>query len=292
MKVSGFTFIKNALQFDYPIKEAILSILPLCDEMIVAVGDSSDATRELITNISSDKIRIIDTVWDPSLQREGAVLAAETNKALRAIKSNPDWCFYIQGDEVLHEQYLENIKQAMLQWKDNPEVEGLLFKYRHFYGSFDYVATSSKWYRNEIRIIRPSANIYSYRDAQGFRKGKDEKLNVKAIDAYINHYGWVRPPVTMMDKTRNFGNYWGGDRITEEFLQTYSGAFDYTQIDMLERFTGTHPLVMQDRINNKNWQFDYDLSYNKITPKERFKRIYEKLTGKRPFDFHNYKLLP
>ncbi len=292
MKVSGFTFIKNALQFDYPIKEAILSILPLCDEMIVAVGDSSDATRELITNISSDKIRIIDTVWDPSLQREGAVLASETNKALRAINSDPDWCFYIQGDEVLHEQYLENVNQAMLQWKDKPEVEGLLFKYRHFYGSFDYVATSSKWYRNEIRIIRPSANIYSYRDAQGFRKGKDEKLDVKAIDAYINHYGWVRPPVTMMDKTRNFGNYWGGDRITEEFLQTYSGAFDYAQIDMLERFTGTHPFVMQDRINNKNWQFDYDLSYNKITLKERFKMIFEKLTGTRPFDFHNYKLLP
>ena len=292
MKVSGFTFIKNAIQFEYPIVEAIQSVLPLCDEMIVAVGDSLDDTRDLILSIPTNKIRIVDTVWDPTLQREGAVLADETNKALCSINSKPDWCFYIQGDEVLHEQYHETVRQGMLKWKDHQEVEGLLFKYRHFYGSYDYVATSSKWYRNEVRIIRPRKDIFSYRDAQGFRKGNEEKLNVKSLDAYINHYGWVRPPVTMMDKTRNFGNYWGGDRITEEFLQAYSGAFDYSQIDMLERFTGTHPLVMQDRINRKNWHFNYDLSYNKVTTKEKFKQIFEKLTGKRPFDFHNYKLLP
>jgi len=292
MKVAGFTFIKNAIQFDYPVVEAIRSILPLCDEMVVAVGDSSDGTRELIASIPSEKIRIIDTVWDTALQREGAVLADETNKALDAITGNPDWCFYIQGDEVLHEQYLDTVKQGMLQWKDNPEVDGLLFKYKHFYGSFDYVAASSKWYRNEIRIIRPGRDIYSYRDAQGFRKGNDQKLKVKALDAYIYHYGWVRPPKTMMDKTRNFGNYWGGDRIDEAFIKLHSGDFDYSQIDMLEKFKGTHPGIMLQRINRMNWKFDYDLSYNKITAKERFKRIVEKITGKRPFDYNNYILLP
>jgi glycosyltransferase involved in cell wall biosynthesis len=292
MKVSGFTFIKNAVQFDYPVSEAIRSILPLCDEMIVAVGDSSDQTRELIAAIASDKIRIIDTVWDKTLLRDGAVLADETNKALRAISSNPDWCFYIQGDEVMHEQYIETVREGMLKWKDHKEVDGLLFKYKHFYGSFDYIASSSRWYRNEIRIIRPGRSIYSYRDAQGFRKGNDEKLRVKALDAYIYHYGWVRPPRTMMDKTRNFGHYWGGDNITEAFIKTFSGEFDYSQIDMLEKFTGTHPEVMRERIERMNWKFDYDLSYNRATPKERFKRTIEKLTGKRPFDYNNYILLP
>ena len=292
MKVSGFTFIKNAVQFDYPVVEAIRSILPLCDEMIVAVGDCEDRTRELIGSIGSDKIRIIDTIWNPELREGGAVLADETNKAFHAITDNPDWCFYIQGDEVLHEKYHETVRKGMEQWKDNPEVDGLLFKYQHFYGSFDYIATSSRWYRNEIRIIRHNPEIYSYRDAQGFRKGNDEKLKVKAIDATMYHYGWVRPPKTMMDKRRKFGHYWGGDSYTEEVEKTYTGDFDYSQIDMLEKFTNTHPEVMQDRINRMNWQFDYDLSYNRITLKERFKRAYEKVTGKRPFDFNNYKLLP
>ena len=292
MKVSGFTFIKNAVQFDYPVAEAIRSILPLCDEMFVAVGDSMDNTRDLITNIGSEKIRIIDTVWDKTLREGGAVLADESNKAFRAITGNPDWCLYIQGDEVLHEQYHETVRQSMLQWKDDVRVDGLLFKYKHFYGSFDYTASSSRWYRNEIRIIRHNPNIYSYRDAQGFRKENDKKLSVKAMDAYMYHYGWVRPPKTMMDKTRNFANFWGGDRVTEEFTQLYTGEFDYAQIDALEKFTGTHPLVMQDRIKRMNWQFDYDLSYNNLTIKDHFKNIMEKWTGIRPFDYKNYILLP
>ena len=291
MKVSGFTFIKNAVQFDYPVIESIRSILPLCDEMVVAVGDSSDNTRELISAIDSDKIRIIDTIWNPKLREGGAVLADETNKAYQAITENVDWCFYIQGDEIVHEKYLSVIREGMERWKDDLAVEGLLFKYKHFYGSFDYVATSSKWYRNEIRIIRKNAEFFSYRDAQGFRKLGDEKLKVKKLDAEIYHYGWVRPPVTMMDKKRNFGNYWGGDRVTEAFNKENSGAFDYSQIDALEIFKGIHPMVMKDRIAKMNWKFDYDLSYNNLTLKDYFKNLMEKWTGMRPFDYRNYILL-
>jgi hypothetical protein len=292
MKVSGFTFIKNAVQYEYPVVEAIGSILPLCDEVIVAVGDSADGTRELIGSIGSPKIRIIDTVWDPSLREGGAVLADETNKAFRAITGHPDWCLYIQGDEVLHERYHNAIREGMERWKDDPEVDGLLFKYKHFYGSFDYIASSSRWYRNEIRIIRHNPNIYSYRDAQGFRKDDDKKLKVKALDACMYHYGWVRPPKTMMDKTVHLGNYWDGGNVTEEFIKLNSGDFDYSQINALEKFTGTHPAIMRERILNMNWQFDYDLSYNNLTLKDRFKNFMEKWTGVRPFDYRNYILLP
>ncbi|MEN9685323.1 MAG: hypothetical protein RLZZ28_1109 [Bacteroidota bacterium] len=259
--------------------------------MVVVAGDSTDATRELIQSIPTDKIRMIDSVWNPALREAGAVLADETNKAFRAITSRPDWCFYIQGDEVLPEQYLETVREGMIKWKDNLRVDGLLFKYRHFYGSYDYVATSSNWYRNEIRILRHNDAFYSYRDAQGFRKGNDEKLQVKPLDAYIHHYGWVKPPATMMAKKRNFGNYWGGNRVDETFLQLYSGDFDYSQIDALEKFSGEHPLVMQERIRKINWQFDYDLSYNKLSLKDHFKNYMEKWTGIRPFDYKNYILL-
>lgn len=289
MKVSGFTFIKNAVQFDYPVTEAIRSILPLCDEMIVAVGDSGDHTRDLIMAIGSGKIRIIDTVWDGTLREGGAVLADETNKAFRAISGSADWCFYIQADEVLHECYHDTVRAAMLRWKDSPEIDGLLFRYKHFYGSFDYTAGSSKWYRNEIRIIRHNPDIYSYRDAQGFRKGNAKKLKVKEIDACIYHYGWVRPPEKMMDKTRNFGHYWGGDSYTEEVERTYTGDFDYSQIDVLEKFTGTHPAVMQERIDRMNWKFKFDLSYNRRSLKDRLKNIIEKITGNRIFEYRNYE---
>jgi glycosyltransferase involved in cell wall biosynthesis len=182
MKVSGFTFVKNAVKFSFPVVESITSILPICDEFIVSVGDSDDGTLELIQSINSPKIKIIRSVWDNSLREGGKVLAVETNKAFDAVLPDSDWAFYIQADEVVHEKYHAEIKAQMQRWKDNPEVEGLLFKYLHFYGTYDFLGDSRKWYRNEIRIIRNDKTIRSYKDAQGFRKS-DQKLKVKPMDA-------------------------------------------------------------------------------------------------------------
>src|SRR5687768_5523552 len=81
MKVTGFSFIKNAIKYQYPVVEAIQSILPLCDEVVVAVGQSEDDTRNLVASIDPVKIKIIDTVWDDSLREGGRVLAVETDKA-------------------------------------------------------------------------------------------------------------------------------------------------------------------------------------------------------------------
>ena len=98
MKVSGFTFIRNATKFDYPVVEAISSILPLCDDFVVAVGNSDDNTLDLIQSIDKQKIRIIETIWDDSEKMKigGKVFAAETDKAFRSIEMDSDWTFYIQ----------------------------------------------------------------------------------------------------------------------------------------------------------------------------------------------------
>ena len=150
MKVTGFTIIRNAVRFDYPVVEAIKSVLPLCDEFIVLVGNSDDGTKSLIENIASDKIKIFNSQWDDSLRKGGRVLADETNKALQIISSDSTWCFYIQGDEVLHEKDIPSIRAAMLEWENDKKVEGLLFNYTHFYGSYDFIGDSIKWYRKEV----------------------------------------------------------------------------------------------------------------------------------------------
>ena len=289
MKVTGFSFIKNAVKFDFPIKESLLSILPLCDEIVVAIGDCTDGTRELVASVHPTKIKIIDTIWNEKLQSGGAVLADETNKAFQAIGENTDWCFYIQGDEVFHEDGIGNLRAAMLKYKDDKSVDGLLFKYYHFYGSYDYIGASNKWYRNEIRIIKNNKNIYSYKDAQGFRKGNDEKLNVKEIDAYMYHYGWVKEPKVMMDKRKEGVKYWEGHKYTEEYAKTELGAYDFSSIDALEKFKGNHPIVMKERIERMNWQFDYDVSFNNISLKDKFKNLLFALTGRRFFEYQNYK---
>ena len=90
MKVSGFTIVRNAIKYDYPIIEAITSVLPLCDEFVVAVGNSEDATLELIRKIPSPKIRIIETIWDDNLRKGGRTFALETDKALQAVSEDAD----------------------------------------------------------------------------------------------------------------------------------------------------------------------------------------------------------
>lgn len=290
MKVTGFTFIRNAIKYDYPVAEAIRSILPVCDDFVIAVGKSEDGTLDMIKNIDPQKIRVIETEWDDSLRTGGRVLAEETNKAFRAIDNSADWCFYIQGDEIVHEQYLDTIKEGMLRWKDDKRVDGLLFKYLHFYGSYDYVGTSSRWYPHEIRIIRNDKSIYSYRDAQGFRKGDDEKLNVKLLDAYVYHYGWVKDPRAMQRKQEIFHKLWHDDAWVEKNVAK-AEKFDYAAyIDAVQKFAGTHPAVMQERISNSNWKFDYDISFNRTSPKERFKAFAEKRLGIK-MSYRNYKLI-
>ena len=125
MFVSGFTIARNVVKADYPIKEAILSILPLCDEVIVAVGKSEDSTLEYIKTIDSDKIKIIETVWDDSLREGGRVLADETNKALKAVNPNANWCIYIQADECLHEKDYVHLRQMMQLYKSDDNIDKL-----------------------------------------------------------------------------------------------------------------------------------------------------------------------
>ncbi|CAM3904335.1 glycosyltransferase family 2 protein [Mucilaginibacter galii] len=291
MKVAGFTFIRNAVKNDYPVVEAITSILPICDEIVVALGNSDDGTGDLIRSINSPKIRIVDTVWDESIREGGAVFAAETDKAFAAISPDADWAFYIQGDEVVHEKYLPVIRQEMEANLNNAAVEGLLFKYLHFYGSYDYYAHSRRWYRREIRIVRNNKQIHSYRDAQGFR-WYERKINVKLIHAYIYHYGWVKPPKGLESKLRNFNQFYHDDTwVAENLPQTFE--FDFHNADRMLPFEGTHPAVMQKRVAAQNWKLQVDLVKlkKKMSLRRRILQKIEDLTGWRLSEYRNYKIV-
>ena len=290
MKVAGFTIIRNAIKFDYPVVEAIMSILPICDEFIVAVGNSEDETLQLIKSINSPKIKIIETVWNDHLREGGQVLAMETNKAFDAISSDVDWCFYIQSDECVHEKHLASIKEAMLKYKDDKQVDGLLFNYVHFYGTYNYVGNSRRWYRKEIRIIKNDKSIRSYKDAQGFRKTDNSKLNVKPISAEIYHYGWVKPPKAQQAKQEHFHKMWHDDEWMKKNIAQVE-EFDYSQIDSLEEFKGTHPQVFQARVAAADWNFKFDQSQIKLTTKDKFLLFIEKTTGWKVGEYKNYKVV-
>jgi hypothetical protein len=289
MKITGFAIIKNAVVNDYPVVESITSILPVVDEMIVLAGDSEDGTEQLIRNIASDKIRIHHSVWDPALRKGGEILAVETNKAFDLVPTDSDWAFYIQGDEVVHEKYHDVIRQTAQKYKDDKRVDGLLFNYLHFYGTYNYVGDSRRWYHKEVRIIRNDKTIRSFKDAQGFRRN-GEKIKVKPVDAYVYHYGWVKTPQQMLKKQKHLGQYWS-EETQKISAREEKEVFDFSEFDSLEQFTGTHPQVMLPRIKSHNMTTTLDISKKKFSLKERLLYWFEKKTGIRLFDFRNYKII-
>ncbi len=266
MKISGFTMGKNALKLYYPMRQSVESILPLVDEFVVALGDSDedDRTRAEIEAIGSEKIRIVDTVWDIEKYPRGMEHAHQTDLAMKMCTG--DWLFYLQSDEVVHEQDLEPIRKRCEELLDDHEVEGLLFRYRHFWGDYEHVQDGHCWYRREIRIVRNHPDIHSWESAQSFRKipGFDGvnyrqqagtyKLKVATVDAEIFHYGWVRPPRLMQNKIRSFSiNHRGREGVAEmEAAHHFDRVFDYGNLSKYTRYEGTHPAVME------SWKEDFD----------------------------------
>ncbi len=317
MKISGFTMGKNALSLYYPMRQSIESILPLVDEFVVVLGDSDkdDTTHAEIEAIGSEKIRIIDTEWDIEKYPRGMEHAHQTDIAKKWCTG--DWLFYLQSDEVVHEKDLDNIRQRCRDLVYDKEVEGLLFRYRHFWGDYDHVQDSHCWYRNEIRIVRNLPVIHSWESAQSFRRIPDfdglnyrrqegtYKLRVARVDAEIFHYGWVRPPEVMHSKIKVFSmNHRGRKKVEEQIAShQFDGAFDYGNLSKLARFEGTHPAVMEPWIARFVWknQLRFSGPARSLNPvrskhdrsKYRFISWIEKnlLNGKRLGEFKNYILL-
>jgi len=287
MKVTGFTFVRNGVKYDYPFLESINSLLPLCDEVIVAVGQSEDDTLERIKSLQETKIRILETVWDETMRKGGTILSQQTNVALDQVKG--DWAIYLQADEVLSEHDYSTIRDAMLRYKDENEVEGFLFKYKHFYGSYNYIGDSRRWYRREIRIVRPNDGVRSWGDAQGFRRN-GKKLHVRFIDAAIYHYGWVKPPEVQQLKQKNFNRLWHLDEWVDQHIGDASEYY-YSQGGRLKLFDGVHPKVMKERIKRQSWKFTYNPLKVQQPLKEKILDAIESQCGWRIGEYKNYIII-
>ena len=252
MKVSGFSIIRDGVKFGYPFVESIRSVLPLVDEFVLAVGNSSDETLQRAQAIDSSKLRIVETVWDESLRRGGQVMAQQTNLALK--ECTGDWCFYIQADEVVHEEDHARLRTAMRRHLDDRRVEGLSFRYRHFYGSYRLINPLP--YRRQIRIVRGGIGVRSVGDACGFAID-GRKLRSRRTGAQMYHYGWVREPAVMGRKLAKFLSfYW--ETLRRDQPETAPPNVNAAQryqynTNVCIPFRGTHPNIMHETIAAQNW---------------------------------------
>ena len=243
MKVSVFTFLRNGVKLGYPFLESIRSALPLADEFVVALGpsdpDEKDATRQALLTLKEPKLRIVDSVWNEQMKTAGFVYGQQ--KMLAQSQCTGDWAFYLEADEVLHEQDLEPLRRSMLRHLHRPEVEALVFDYFHFFGSPSWRAISPGWYRRAPRIIRNNVRAVACDGLFWNVIVNNQRMrwpNAALADATIYHYGHVRPVAAMNAKQYAVEQYWSKT----------PQRFDRYRIDpqALTTFEGTHPAVMQD----------------------------------------------
>jgi len=239
MKISGFTIVRNAVKFNYPVVASILSILPICDEFIVNVGDSEDGTLELIQSIKSPKIRIIQTQWD--MGQGSLVLSQQTNIALK--ECTGDWAFYLQSDEVIHEEDLPKIKSSMERYLGQKDIDALRFKWFHFYGSFWRYRIDLGWYQKQDRIVRNNGEVESYGDAFGFRRVDGKPLKSRHTGAFLYHYGWVNSNEAMQKRCTNAAVI---GFVDKDKNNTFTGG--YGDLNRFPAYVGTHPAVMKEAV--------------------------------------------
>jgi hypothetical protein len=265
MKVSAFTFIKNGEILGYPFVESIKSILPIVDEFVVNVGQSEDDTLKIIQAIDSPKIRIIESHWNNNMKDRGYVYGQQ--KMIAQFNCTGDWAFYLEGDEVVHEEDLDKIYACMEKYKNDVNVEAIVFDYYHFYGNANSYLWSPAWYRKAPRIIKNSIRSYAP-DGLFWLVLDQNKIGryPKAVEcgAKMYHYGWVRSEAQMNLKSEKVQQYWNKGHKT----------INYADIDgsIIQEFKGTHPKIVQEWLPKEKGVFQAD-KHHVLTKKEKKHRI-------------------
>jgi hypothetical protein len=278
MKVSGFTFLRNGQMLGYPFVASIRSILPLVDEFIVALGPCEDQTEEMLQSIGDPKIKVIRTQWNERIRSDYSVkgFVYGQQKSIALFNCTGDWAFYLEGDEVVHENDVPKIQKAMEQHLNDSRVEALAFDYVHFYGNANTYAWSPRWYRSEVRILRntipawgPKGLFFVVLDTH--KKGRYP--TAAHTGATIYHYGWLKTEAQLALKKQSNSKHWA----------TKSENVNYAAIDprVLRPFKGTHSKSVQDWLPRADGLFQADPNH-RLTSRERKHRlmmVFERLFG-------------
>jgi hypothetical protein len=255
---------------------------------VVGVGDSEDGTRAKIEEINDPKIKIIDTKWDMSKRSGGLILSEQTNIVLD--KCSRKWIFYIQSDEAVDAREFGAIRKMLTACESRPDIDGIVFEYVHFYGSYYTVQAGRNWYKREVRIIRNRNGIESFGDAQGFKKS-GKKINAVNCGAHIYHYGWARPPEVMAEKVKSFHKLWHDDKWIEDNCSGKEIKEFFSDLGNLKDYAGNHPEVMSNLVNKDSVDFIMKCKAEYLKNRS-FKQSLKDFSRGLPLDSHrNFKLV-
>ncbi len=254
-KLYGFTLLRNGIKYDYSFIECLKALSGLVEKIYIAVGESDDGTLESLEQF--DNLVIINTVWDPSLMGDGGqILSQQTNVALKKlredIKDENAWGVYLQCDEIIHEDEVEQIKND-IEKANEQGCDAIRFRYLHFWKDHYHIAISKRWYPQEVRAIKLNTPILSFGDAQGF----SGVMSPFESECKIFHYGHVRDDEKLAEKQKQLIRFIRPAEKFNKYFNREKKAFSKTKT---VRININHPIVMKERIERLGDSYDLNLS--------------------------------
>ena len=248
--ISVYTTCTNAIQDEYYIIEGIKSALLFADEVIVMDGGSTDNTIEEIKKINDNRVKIYCNKWLDSLGKGMYAI----NKSLAIGRCSSDWCILMDSDEVFHEEDVNQIKRIPESLGDN--FIAAEFHTLHFYRDYQHVMNGCPdWkdlYNKKIYMVKNGLCIHHgavgmEADAHVDNNGQPiPRENIFTSKVKMYHYGHVRSNEAYARKTNKLhGTHsaWKSKKLMPEDI-------NWLPYDKLNKFNGTHPVVMGERINS------------------------------------------
>ena len=195
MKISGLTILRNGIDSGYTFIETIKTLLKICDEVIVIEGYSTDNTMEALATIKSDKVKIIRQEWNLQ-SNAGLEFAKITNQGMK--QCTGDYIFYLQADELIHENDCEKLRTMILSNQHN----SIMFNFVHL--RYDVLKRVKELPESKARrVVRNINTIFSSGDAFDFAGAVDPGIDSGII---VYHAGYIFP-YNIVKKMINHATY-------------------------------------------------------------------------------------
>ncbi len=147
---------KDVLSQEYPFLEAIYSMLPICNKMIILDGYSKDGSFEILKTISSKnkKISLYQAEWIGKTFGEKILYASK----LARKKCNGQYIFQFQANEIIHKDntnLLESLPEIF------PKYQTFSLPYMQFLREIPFTGEHRVRLHKNLEFIGPVGDAWT-----------------------------------------------------------------------------------------------------------------------------------
>ncbi len=250
--ISGCVAARNSVKFGYPLRECLESLVPICDEVVLAYDPTTDdGTPELAIRLRDELgIVLFESPWDMNNMKKGLEIGHQSQVAMDACSPSTEWRLCVQQDEAFHEEDHSKIQELVRN--DLPGVTGFDFVRPYFFGNLHTIRRD--WSVKITRLTKKGTHTYDDFDGQNCRP-LNPLMHHADSGIWLYHYSRIGDPQLIAKRVRNVDSFFHAeDNLPEEselapydFSTREYDSYAFTENPKethseLLTYQGTHPL--------------------------------------------------